>query len=62
MIAKKQVMMAKKGKMMYGKMCKKTDKQFSTAVEAKAFIIENRLCKGLNAKQLQAVSLYLKSR
>jgi len=62
MIAKKQAMMAKKGEMMYGKMCKKTDKKFATTAEAKAFIISNKLCKGLNGKQLQAVSLYLKSR
>ncbi|QOR62177.1 nitrous oxide reductase accessory protein NosL [Sulfurovum sp. ST-21] len=62
MIAKKQAMMAKKGEMMYGKMCQKTDKKFATTAEAKAFIIENKLCKGLNGKQLQAVGLYLKNR
>jgi len=62
MIAKKQAMMAKKGKMIYGKMCQKTDRKFATTAEAKAFIIENKLCKGLNAKQLQAVGLYLKNR
>lgn len=62
MIAKKQAMMAEKGKMMYGKMCQKTDKKFATTAEAKAFIVENKLCKGLNGKQLQAVGLYLKNR
>jgi nitrous oxide reductase accessory protein NosL len=62
MIAKKQAMMAKKGEMMYGKMCQKTDKKFATTAEAKAFIVENKLCKGLNGKQLQAVGLYLKNR
>ena len=62
MVAQKQAMMAKKGEMMYGKMCQKTDKKFATTAEAKAFIVNNGLCKGLNGKQLQAVGLYLKSR
>ena len=62
MVAKKQKMMAQKGEMMYGKMCQKTDKKFAATAEAKAFIVENELCKDLNPKQLQAVGLYLKSR
>jgi len=62
MIAKKQAMMAKKGAMIYEKMCQKTKKHFGTTAEAKAFIVENKLCKGLNGKQLQAVGLYLKER
>ncbi len=62
MIAKKQAMMAKKGEIIYGKMCQKTDKRFATTAEAKAFIVSEQLCKGLNGKQLQAVGLYLKSR
>jgi len=62
MIAKKQAMMAQKGKMMYGKMCQRTDKKFASTAEAKAFIVSNKLCKGLNGKQLQAVGLYLKNR
>lgn len=62
MIAKKQAMMAKKGEMMYGKMCQKTDKKFASTAEAKAFIMSSKLCNGLNGKQMQAVGLYLKSR
>jgi len=62
MISKKQAMMTQKGEMIYGKMCQKTDKKFSSTAEAKAFIIGNKLCKGLNGKQLQAVGLYLKNR
>ena len=62
MVAKKQAMMAEKGKMMYGKMCQKTDKKFVTTAEAKAFMVENKLCKDLNPKQMQAIGLYLKSR
>jgi len=62
MVAKKQAMMAEKGKMMYGKMCQKTDKKFVTTAEAKAFMVENKLCKDLNPKQMQAIGLYLKNR
>ncbi len=62
MVAKKQAMMAGKGEMMYGKMCQKTDKKFATTAEAKAFMVENKLCKDLNPKQMQAIGLYLKSR
>jgi len=62
MISQKQAMMAKKGEMIYGKMCQKTDKKFDTVAEAKAFIIDNKLCQDLKGKQLQAVGLYLKNR
>jgi len=62
MISKKQAMMSQKGEMIYGKMCQKTDKKFASTAEAKAFVIGNKLCKGLNGKQLQAVGLYLKNR
>ena len=62
MVAKKQAMMAEKGKMMYGKMCEKTDNKFATTAEAKAFMVENKLCKDLNPKQMQAIGLYLKNR
>ena len=62
MVAKKQAMMAGKGEMMYGKLCQKTDKKFATTAEAKTFIVENKLCKDLNPKQMQAIGLYLKSR
>lgn len=62
MVAKKQAMMAQKGEMMYGKMCQKTELKFATTAEAKAFMVENKLCKDLNPKQMQAIGLYLKSR
>jgi nitrous oxide reductase accessory protein NosL len=62
MVSKKQTMMAGKGEMMYNKMCQKTDKKFATTAEAKAFIVENKLCKDLNPKQMQAIGLYLKNR
>ncbi len=62
MIAKKQAMMSQKGEMIYGKMCQKTDNKFTTTAEAKAFMVESKLCKDLNPKQMQAVGLYLKNR
>ncbi len=58
-ISKKQEKMAKKGEMLYKKMCKSTDKKFDSTAAAKAFIVKNGLCEGLNPKQLQAVGLYL---
>ena len=62
MIAKKQAMMAKKGAMIYNKMCQQTDKKFSSVAEAKAFVVDHKLCKNLNGKKLQAVGLYLYKR
>ena len=59
MIAKKQDMMASKGEMIYNKKCQKIDNKFKTIAEAKAFIVTNKSCEGLNPKQLQAVGLYL---
>jgi len=62
MISRKQAMMSQKGEMIYGKMCQKTDKKFASTAEAKAFIVNTKLCQGLNGRQLQAVGLYLKNR
>ena len=62
MIAKKQAMMRKKGAMVYGKMCQKTNEKFTTTAQAKAFMLSHKLCKGLNGKQMQAVGLYLQNR
>jgi nitrous oxide reductase accessory protein NosL len=59
MIEKKRAMMAKKGETLYKNRCEKTDKRFATVAQAKAFILRNGLCKGLNGKQIQAVGLYL---
>jgi nitrous oxide reductase accessory protein NosL len=62
MIENKQAMMAKKGKMIYNKMCQPTKIQFGTTAEAKAYVTSHNVCKNLNGKQLQAVGLYLKNR
>ncbi len=62
MIAKKQAMMSAKGEMMYAKICQKTEVKFTTTAEAKAFMLEHKLCKTSNPKQMQAIGLYLKNR
>lgn len=59
MVSKRQAKAEKKGKMIYNKMCKKTDKKFSSTAEAKAFITENKLCGEMKGKKLQAVGIYL---
>lgn len=59
MIQKRQAKAAKKGEQIYNKVCKKTDKRFKTAAEAKAYIKQNNLCGKLKGKPLQQVGLYL---
>jgi nitrous oxide reductase accessory protein NosL len=59
MISKKQSMMAKKGEMMYHKMCKKTDLKFASTAEAKAFVKSSKICGDMKGKKLQAVGIYL---
>ncbi|MEN8303300.1 MAG: nitrous oxide reductase accessory protein NosL [Campylobacterota bacterium] len=62
MISKKQAKAAGMGEKMYNKMCKKTDKKFSSTAEAKAYINENRLCGDIKGKKLQAIGIYLGKR
>jgi len=61
-VEQKRHQMRKMGKELYDDACQKTDKMFGSVAEAKAFILSEKLCKGLSAKQLQAVGLYLQSR
>lgn len=62
MISKKQGMMAKKGEMMYDRMCVHTDVKFKSIADAKTFIKANNTCGALTPKQLQAIGLYLNLR
>ncbi|MDD2451049.1 MAG: nitrous oxide reductase accessory protein NosL [Sulfurovum sp.] len=62
MVEQKRDKMRKMGKELYHSKCQKTDKKFSSVAEAKASILADKLCEGLNPKQLQAVGLYLQSR
>jgi nitrous oxide reductase accessory protein NosL len=59
MIAKKQAKMAKKGEMMYNKMCKKTDLKFGSTAEAKAYLKSSGICGNIKGKKLQAIGIYL---
>ncbi len=59
MIHKKQAKAAKKGKQIYNKMCKKTDKRFTNTGEAKAFIKKSKLCGNIKGKSFQQVGLFL---
>lgn len=62
MVAQKQADMAKKGEMIYNKMCKKTDKKFSSTADAKAFVMSENLCGTIDGQKLQAVGIYLGKR
>ena len=59
---KKQAMAAKKGGMIYDKVCKKTDLKFNSIADAKSYIMENELCGNLKGKKLQMVGIYLYKR
>jgi len=62
MIKMKQAKMAKKGGMMYNKMCKKTNKHFTSTAQAKAFLKESQICGNIKGKKLQVIGLYLSKR
>jgi len=62
MINKKQAKAAGMGQKMYNKMCKKTDKKFASTAEAKAYILEKKLCGDIKGKKLQAIGIYLGKR
>ena len=59
---KRQAKAIKKGSMMYKKMCKKTDKRFSSTADAKSFLISSGICGKIKGKKHQAIALYLNSR
>jgi len=62
MISKKQAKAASMGEKMYNKMCKKTDVKFNSTADAKAYIVENKLCGDIKGKKLQAIGIYLGKR
>lgn len=59
MVTMKQTKMAKKGKMIYNKMCKKTDLKFESTAQAKAFVKSSKICGDMKGPKLQAVGIYL---
>jgi hypothetical protein len=56
---KRQAKARKKGAMMYKKMCKETNKHFSTTAQAKAFLVKSQICGNIRGKKLQAIGMYL---
>jgi hypothetical protein len=58
-IKKRQAKAIKKGAMMYNKMCKKTDKEFMSVVQAKAFLKSSKICGDIKKKKLQVISMFL---
>ncbi|HGZ70776.1 MAG TPA: hypothetical protein ENK74_05210 [Nitratifractor sp.] len=58
----RQAKAAKIGEKIYKSKCQVIDKKFTTAAEAKAYIVKNNSCKGLKGKPLQMVALYLISK
>jgi nitrous oxide reductase accessory protein NosL len=56
----KKMMMAKKGEKIYQTQCQQGDlPTFHSVAAAKAYIIENHLCRDIKGKKLQAVGIYL---
>jgi len=56
---KRQAKAIKKGKMMYSKMCQKTDKNFISTAQAKVYLKESKICGNIKGKKLQAIGMYL---
>jgi len=50
---------AKRGEIIYKKLCSPINKKFQTASEAKTYITKNNLCGGIKGKPLQMIGLYL---
>ena len=61
-VEQKQLKAAKKGAMIYKKMCKKTDKKFESIAKAKSYVEKNNICGNIKGMQLQMVGLYLGNR
>jgi hypothetical protein len=56
---KRQAKAIKKGAMMYKKICKKTQKEFVSTAQAKAFLRKSKICGDIKGKKLQAIGIYL---
>jgi len=56
---KRQAKASKKGSMIYKKICKKTQKEFISTAQAKAFLKSSKICGDIKGKKLQAIGMYL---
>ena len=60
MISKKRMKMARKGKKIFKSLCKKEPyPEFNSIGETKKYLIDNKSCKNIKGKKLQAVAIYL---
>lgn len=59
---KRQAKAAKKGKMIYHKMCRKTHKRFNQVADAKSFLNSSGICGKIKGKKHQQVALFLSGR
>lgn len=59
---KRQAKAAKKGKMIYNKMCKKTNHRFKNVADAKSFLTTSGICGKIKGKAHQQVALFLSGR
>jgi len=62
MIKMRQAKMAKMGEKVYKQKCKEVNQKFNSVAEAKAYLMQNKICNGVKGKALQAVGIYLKNR
>jgi hypothetical protein len=60
--AARQSNAAKKGEMIYNKMCQKTDKRFTNVADAKTFLTTSGICGKIAGKKHQAVALFLSNK
>ena len=60
--AMRQSKAATKGEMIYNKMCKKTDKRFTSVADAKSFLETSGICGKITGKKHQAVALFLSNK
>jgi hypothetical protein len=56
---KRQAKAIKKGSMIYKKICKKTQKEFVSTAQAKAFLRQSKICGDIKGKKLQAIGMFL---
>jgi len=61
-VKKKQAMAAKKGEMMYKKMCQPIKATFKSVADAKTYLRTEKPCGDIKGKQLQVIGLYLNLR
>ena len=62
MIQKKQNKMAKKGEMLFSKICQPIEQKFNSIVDAKTYLTTHQPCGNIRGRKLQAIAIYLSKR